>query len=119
MNKILFIASTFLLTTLEVTAQIHMTPYVGANSTKLDVGDEYQNGGNYPFGGIDIEGRLKARKISAFHVSLITGASYLSNGFYQNVSYSFATNYYSAKLTDLSTQYIQVPLVVRMNWQPF
>lgn len=108
------------MTAFDVTAQIHLTPYVGVNSTKLDVGYEYQNGGNYPFGGIDIEGRLKPRKISAVHLSLVTGASYLSNGFYQNSLFALTgLSYYSAKLTDLSTQYFQVPLVVRLNWQPF
>jgi hypothetical protein len=120
MKKRFFIAIAFLVTTVSVVAQIHLTPYVGVNSTKLDVGYDYQNGGNYPFGGIDIEGRLKPKKISTVHLSLVTGASYLSNGFYQNSLFALTgLSYYSARLTDLSTQYFQVPLVVRLNWQPF
>src|SRR4051812_34582774 len=102
MMKSNFIAIAFLLTALGAAGQIHLTPYVGVNSTRLLLGYDYEKGGNYAFGGIDIEGRLKPRKISSVHVSLVTGASYLSNGFYQNSLFALTgLSFYSARLTDL------------------
>jgi hypothetical protein len=120
MKKRNFIFTVLFFVTTSAWAQIHLMPFVGINSTKLLLGDEYQNGGNYIFGGVEVQGRLKAKKISAWHVSVVTGASYLSNGYYNNNLFSFpGVSFYSAKLTDLSTQYVQVPLTIRLNWQPF
>src|SRR6185436_8366809 len=63
---------------------------------------------------------LKPRKIKATHVSLVTGVTSLANGFHQNSQFSFpGISFFSAHTTDLSTQYIQTPLMVKLNWQIF
>lgn len=101
-----------------VMGQLQLTPFAGVNSTSI-----YQeSGGNYPIVGIELEGRLKPRKISKLHLSMVTGASYLSNGYYVNSLFSVDVGIYksyTAKTTDLSTQYLQVPVALKLNYRPF
>ncbi len=102
------------------TGQVHLTPFIGINSTSMTKGIfGYEKGGNYIFGGIELEGRLKPKKISPLHVSLVTGVSYLSNGYYENSLFALSSIYYSASKTDLATRYVQVPIMIKLNWQPF
>ena len=99
--------------------QIHVIPFAGVNSTRLQLDSYgYRNGGNFLIAGIEIEGRLKPRKISPVHFSLVSGASYLANGFFENSQFSIVGTY-SAHTIDLTTSYVQLPFVVRLNWQPF
>jgi predicted DNA binding CopG/RHH family protein len=114
------VAILLLILTYSVSGQIHLTPFVGLNSTRMTTGlFGYENGGNYIFGGIELEGRLKPKKISPFHLSVVTGVSYLNNGFFENSLFSFSSLVYTASRTDLTTQYVQIPLMVKLNWQPF
>ncbi len=108
-----------LLLTYTAVGQIHLTPFVGINSTRLTTGYfGYENGGNFPLAGVELEGRLKPRKISPLHVSFVTGATYLANGYFENRLFSFLS-YYGATTTDLSTRYVQIPFMIKLNWQPF
>ena len=115
MKKGIHIGFIFLSLALSASGQIHMTPFIGLNRTQLinQVGRT-----NFLFGGIEMEGRLKPHKIRPIHLSLVTGATYLANGYYANNMYSFPP-YYTSEMTDLSTRYLQIPLVARINWQPF
>ncbi len=100
--------------------QIHLTPFAGINSTRMTKGlFGYDKGGNYFFGGVELEGRLKPKKISPFHISIATGVTYLSNGYFENSLFSLSSIFYTASKTDLATQYLQVPIMIKLNWQPF
>ena len=111
----------FLLGCASAQAQLHVNAFVGVNSTRLSKGlFGFEKGGNYLFGGIELEGMLKPKKAhSALRVSILTGATYLSNGYFENSLFSFSSIFYSASMTDLATTYVQIPLVARLNWQPF
>ncbi|MBS1977164.1 MAG: outer membrane beta-barrel protein [Bacteroidetes bacterium] len=99
-------------------AQIHLDAYAGASSTSLNLGSELKNGGTYPIYGIDLEGRLKPKRISRFHLAAATGAAYLANGYNLSSSFTISGLYYDARTTNISQTYIQVPFVLRLNWQP-
>ena len=116
----IFWMSILLLLAMNTTAfcQIQLVPFAGVNSTS----HYYESGGNYPMAGLEIEGRLKPTKISRFHISLVTGASYLANGFYTNQLFAYDLGYYKyfkAQNTDLTTRYIQIPFELKFNYQPF
>ncbi len=116
MKKSIHIAFVILFLAFSASGQIHITPFIGLNRTQLvnQVGRT-----NFLFGGIEVEGRLKPYDIKPVHISLVTGATYLSNGYYANNMYPFPPYYYTSEMTDLSTRYLQIPLVARINWQPF
>ncbi len=99
-------------------AQISVTPFAGINSTRVKY-FYWEKGGNYAVYGLEIEARLRPRKNSPFHVSLVTGASYLSNGYFRDTGLTFSTFVYSSQTSELKTGYFQVPLVLKLNWQPF
>ncbi len=99
--------------------QFSMTPTIGINSTKLKLGQYYTNGGNYLTYGLETEYGFKPKNHRRVYGSLMTGASYLSNGFYDIYNFSFTgLNWYESKTTDLTTTYIQIPIVLKLNWQP-
>lgn len=100
--------------------QVNITPYAGINSTRIHDGILYQNGGAFPVAGVEIELAIKGRHSRRAYLSLATGASYLNNGFYYSGNFSYtALNFYTQQITDLNTEYLQVPLTLRLNWQPF
>ncbi len=101
-----------------VSAQWTITPYVGINSTQVEY-IAYLKGGNYGLVGIDIEKLFKFRKYSMFNISAVSGASYLANGFSRDISYNSFNIVSSLASTELKTKYLQVPLTMRLNWQPF
>lgn len=109
----------FLFLAFTATGQIYITPFAGISSTRLKLGFDYKNGGNYPVAGLEIEGRLKPHKISSFHFAFVTGASYLANGYYENDLFSIGTSFYESRNTNLTTTYLQIPLMLKLYWQPF
>lgn len=101
-------------------AQVNITPYAGLNSTRIYDGILYKNGGAFPVAGVELELAIKRRQSGRTHLSLATGASYLNNGFYYSGNFSYtALNFYTQQITDLNTAYFQVPVTLRLNWQPF
>ncbi len=103
-----------------VAAQISVNPFVGINSTKMNNGYYFENGGAFGLGGIEIEWRKKPKQHHQLYLTLATGISYLSNGFYHSTNFSYtAVDFYTQEIADLKMQYWQVPLTIRVNWQPF
>lgn len=100
--------------------QLSVTPIVGINSTRLKLGSfTYTNGGNFGIYGLEAEYGIKPKNNRRAYISLMSGASYLNNGFYDLYNFSFTgLNYYQSQTTDLTTTYVQIPIVVKMNWQP-
>ena len=103
-----------------LSAQFSFTPFVGLNSTKLTESySGYAKGGNYGILGVEVERQINLSLYSPLHFSIVTGVSYLSNGFDRTSSFTFTSSYYSYELTNIRTRYIQVPAMVRINWRPF
>lgn len=101
-------------------AQISFTPYVGMNATKIYTGILYENGGASALVGADLELAGNRGQHRSIYLAIATGATYMRNGFYHAVDFSFpALNSYSHKTTDLRTENIQFPFTLRLHWQPF
>ena len=117
MRKLIFIV---MIAPASLTAQVSLTPFVGLNSTKLTESySGYAKGGNYGIFGVEVEGRIKPKPYSSFYLSLVSGLSYLPNGFSYSSSFPLGSTGYSARSTSIQTRYWQVPLLVRLNWKPF
>jgi len=99
-------------------AQWNFTPFVGLNSTRLSESYGYAKGGNFGILGIEVEKTFTFKTYSPLSVSLVSGVSYLPNGFNQETSFSIFSNSYYYKRTNIETRYWQVPLIVRINWRP-
>ncbi len=110
---------------------ISVTPFMGLNSTRMlevvteNVHDEFTTGttrGNFLLAGIETEFRITA-KSKRFGLSAVTGCSYLANGFYYDyqsgVDISNLFNIYGYEKTELKMKYVQFPLELKLNWQPF
>jgi hypothetical protein len=106
-----------ILVSLAAQAQVTITPFAGINSTRVMYG-YWEKGGNYGLGGIEVEARLKAKRFSLVHVSFLTGAGYLANGYFTDAGFSTPLGYL-AETSELKTNYLQVPLEIKLNWQPF
>jgi hypothetical protein len=101
-------------------AQVNLTPYVGMNSTRIYDGISFENGGAFVVTGLEIELARKARHHGKVYLSMATGASYLRNGFYYSSNFAYAAvNLYTQRITDLKMQGVQIPLTLRLHWQPF
>jgi len=117
MKKFLFILP---LIPLPLLAQISVTPIAGLSSIRMTQAYGYEKGGNYGIVGAEVELNLKSKGYSPFNISFVSGVSYLSNGFARNFSFSYtALNYYDAQSTNLQMKYLQVPLIMRLNFRPF
>lgn len=103
---------------LPLLAQWSFTPFVGLNSTRLSESFGYAKGGNFGLFGIEVEKTFTLKPYSPITISAMTGVSYLPNGFNQETSFSFFTNSYSYKKTNIETTYWQAPLMLRINWRP-
>src|SRR5258708_6447502 len=100
-------------------AQLKIAAIAGLNSTKLSESySGYAKGGNYGIFGVEIEKNFNLREYSPISISLLSGVSYLRNGFNQENSFS-VFNAYFYKKTNIETTYWQVPLMIRINWRPF
>lgn len=94
--------------------------FFGVNTTKIYDGIAYENGGAFVVTEMELESSKKPRRHRQVKFSASTGASYLSNGFYYSGNFAYsALNFYTQRITDLKTQYVQIPLMLRANWQPF
>ena len=99
-------------------AQVQVVPFAGINSTRVKYFD-FLKGGNYGLVGVEVEGRLKPRKISHYHVSLVTGMTFLANGFYRDAGIAVPGLVFNAGTSELKTKYLQFPVVLKLNWRPF
>src|SRR5579859_687057 len=107
---------------LPLIAQFSVTPFVGLNTTKMsEAYSGYANGGNYGVAGVEIEKQFNLSQYSPVSFSLVSGLSYLSNGFSRTSIFAIAigSGSYSYEATNLEMRYLQVPLIARVNWRPF
>lgn len=103
-------------------AQVSVTPFVGLNTTKMTESySGYANGGNYGMVGVEIEKRFQLKQYSPVSLSLLSGLSYLPNGFSRTSisTVSVGSGSYNYQKTDIDLQYWQVPVVARIYWRPF
>jgi len=103
-------------------AQFSITPFAGLNTTKMsEEYSGYANGGNYGIAGVEIEKQFNLNRYFPLNFSLVTGLSYLSNGFNRTSIFaiSIGSGSYSYEATNLEMRYLQVPLIARVNWRPF
>lgn len=100
-------------------AQVNIIPLVGMNSTKMYQSYGYLKGGSYGFAGLELELRLRPRGHQKIYPTLITGVSYLKNGYYYSDNFSFSQFLYIASITDRKMEYVRIPVILRINWQPF
>jgi hypothetical protein len=101
-------------------AQVNITPFAGMNSTRIYDGILYQNGGAFLIAGAELELALKPKRSGRIYISLATGGSYLKNGFYYSGNFSYTgLNFYTQRITELRSEYLQIPVTLRLNWQPF
>jgi len=108
---------------------IEVTAFAGINSTRLNLTDphfeprKFTKGGYYFFGGLESELRLTNARINRFYLTVISGISFLSNGFSKTytdaVFNTFTVDGYNYESTNMTMKYIQVPLVMRLKWRPF
>ncbi len=96
-------------------AQVSVTPYVGINSTRMTQSVGYANGGSYGVAGVDLEFSPKPNPYKMFHLALVTGASYLPNGFSttSNTQFTYYRDFYDSKSTQIKTTYWQVPVLFK------
>jgi hypothetical protein len=119
MKKYFFILT---LCPLPLMAQFSITPFVGLNTTKMTESySGYANGGNYGIIGVEIEKQFQLKQYSPISFSLVTGLSYLPNGFNRTSisTISIGTGSYSYEKTNIEMQYWQVPVMARIYWRPF
>ena len=100
-------------------AQVNIVPLVGINSTKMYQSYGFQKGGSYALVGLEVELRKKPKTHQSVYGTLVTGVSYLKNGYYNSDNFSFGSFIYVASITDRQMEYLQIPVVVKLNWQPF
>lgn len=103
---------------LPAAAQISVTPFAGISSTRV-LYYYWDTGGNYGVYGVEVEARLRPRKFSSFHISFVTGGSYLANGYFRDSGLAFSTLIYDTQTSELKTNYFQIPVELKLNWQPF
>ena len=115
------IISLLLITTCQTAlAQVNLIPFAGMNSTRMYHSFGFEKGGSYGIAGLEIEVRKRPKAFKPLHVSFVTGVSYLHNGFYQSDNFSFTgADFYTASITDREMEYLQIPLMARLYWQPF
>lgn len=101
-------------------AQVNIIPFAGVNSTRMYQSYGYQKGGTYGIVGLEIELRKPPKAHKPVYLTLSTGLSYLNNGYYKSTNFSFnAVSFYIASITDRQMEYMQVPIMLKLNWQPF
>lgn len=99
-------------------AQVRVVPFAGINSTRVKYFD-FLKGGTYVLAGFEVEGRLKPRKISPYHLSLVTGITFLANGFFRDSGIAVPGLVFNSGTSELKTKYLRFPVEVKINWQPF
>jgi hypothetical protein len=121
--KVKIIISAYLLMALAACGQkrLSITPFIGINSTKMNMNKElygkYDRGGNFFLAGLETQ-VLLTDKHKRFGVSALTGATYLSNGYRSSGGIKFSNLFYSYRSIDLKQKYVQLPIVLKLSWQP-
>jgi hypothetical protein len=105
----------------DLCAQFNLVPFVGTNSTRMTstLDEGFDKGGSFGVGGIEVEWKKKTVKHKRFYISALTGVSYLNNGFYRSYNFAYADINYNHSVTNLTMTYLQIPLIVRVDFQPF
>jgi hypothetical protein len=93
-------------------------PFTGVNCTRIKYYD-FLKGGSYALAGIEVEGRLKQHNISSVQLSLVTGMTFLANGFFRDSGIAVPGLIFNAGTSELKTKYLCIPVVLKFNWQPF
>jgi hypothetical protein len=116
MRKLL---STTILTIITVTAfgQWSVTPLVGVSVKGMTQVAGMENGGSAFFGGVETEYGFN-RLVNRSNLTIMTGISYLDIDYSNTTNFSFAEFIYHHYTTSTNTQYVQVPLMIKLNWQP-
>jgi hypothetical protein len=104
---------------LPAAAQFSLRPYLGVNSTAVDSDYGYFKGGNFMVSGIEVEWSRNQKSTNEFSLSVASGLGYLNNGYYDRSSIKASTILYVSNVSNLKTKLIQLPLILRVNWQPF
>ncbi len=118
MRRMLFIA--LAIWSLPASAQVNIIPMLGVNSTRMKMGSLYEKGGSFLLGGVELEFRRRPKETKPVFVSLVTGVGYLDNGFYYSSNFAYtALSYYEREVTEINAEYWQIPLMLKINWQPF
>jgi hypothetical protein len=104
-----------------VSGQVTIAPYIGLNSTRMTQDVGYKNGGNYAVMGAEVELSSKPNPYKVVHFSFVTGAGYLPNGFKTATStqFTYYRDYYDSKATQIQTKYLQIPVLLRVNFRLF
>lgn len=101
--------------------RLSITPFAGINSTKMNMSDaniqKYERGGNFFFAGIETQVLLTDKR-KRLGVLALTGATYLANGYRSSGGIKFSDVFYSYRSIDLTQKYVQLPVVLKLNWQP-
>lgn len=109
----------FVLAFVTANSQVNFTPFAGINSTGVYDGYGYQKGGSFGLAGLEIEWKQKLKRQKPLFISLVSGVSYLSNGYHEYSNFTFGSFFYNSSVSHLKTSYWQIPFIARLNWQPF
>lgn len=110
----------FVSASIDLIAQVNAIPFAGVNSTRMYQSYGYEKGGTYGIAGLEIELRKPPKAHHPVYATLISGLGYLSNGYYKSTNFSYnAVSFYTSSVTDRKMEYLQVPIVLKLNWQPF
>lgn len=99
-------------------SQVNIVAFGGINSTRVKYFD-YLKGGNYPLVGLEIEVTRRPRKITQLQISFVSGATFLTNGFYRDSGISVPGLTFTAGTSELKTKYLQVPVLLKLNYRPY
>jgi hypothetical protein len=98
-------------------AQLSITPFAGASIKAMSQPSGMENGGSAGLVGIEVEiGRNRLMKSSG--ITLCSGISYLDIDYNKNYNLAAGDFFYFHHSTSVSTKYVQVPLMLKINWQP-
>ena len=98
-------------------AQLSITPVAGISIKGMTQSIGIQNGGSAFFGGAEIEYGWK-RFDSRVHMTVMSGVSYLDIDFSNTNNLSVADFFYWHYTTSTNTEYLRIPLMLKLNWQP-
>jgi hypothetical protein len=98
-------------------AQVSITPFAGASIKAMSQTSGLRNGGSAGLVGVEVEvGRN--RLIKSNGITLLSGISYLDIDYNENYNLAVGDFFYFHRSTSLNTKYVQVPLMLKFNWQP-
>jgi hypothetical protein len=97
--------------------QLSITPFVGASIKGMTQTSGLENGGSAGLAGVEVE-IGKNRLVKPVGLTLCSGISYLDIDYNDNFNLAAGDFFYFHRSTSLNTKYLQVPLMLKLNWQP-